>query len=412
MRRLACALVAVAAAAVPAAVARGAGDATAVISPVGMYVAHDPIPVLGGDGRMHLAYEIKVANQTDLEVTLESLQATANGKPIGRLYDPTVLATVMRIDGDGTGTTVGPGQGATVFMDVAYPVKRKTPPKLRHVVNLSFRPEGSTDPPTTQAYTGVKVAVNDSEPLNVEPPLRGERWLIGNGCCDKITAHRGATLAINGTIDAPERFAIDFVQLTAADALVDGPYGNLASWPFFGDKIHAATDGKVVKIQDGLPEQTPGVFPPTRPCRRRAATSWWSASTPVTTPSTPTCSPAACASRSATACAPARCSACSATPATRTGRTCTSTSWTAPRRCSRTGCRSRSPGGVARAWSPTRRRCSRASRPRWTPASSPASAARRCRSTISWSSSAEPDIFGRTPRHGGAKAWGLVNGAP
>jgi Peptidase family M23 len=261
MRRLICALVAVAAAAVPAAVARGAGDATAVISPVGMYVAHDPIPVLGGDGRMHLAYEIKVANQTDLEVTLESLQATANGKPIGRLYAPTVLATVMRIDGDGTGTTVGPGQGATLFMDVAYPVKRKTPPKLRHQVNLSFRPEGSSDPPTTQAYTGVKVAVNDSEPLNVEPPLRGERWLIGNGCCDKITAHRGATLAINGTIDAPERFAIDFVQLTAADALVDGPYGDLASWPFFGDKIRAATDGKVVKIQDGLPEQTPGVFP-------------------------------------------------------------------------------------------------------------------------------------------------------
>ncbi len=261
MRRLACALVAVAAAAAPAAVARGAGDATAVISPVGMYAAHDPIPVLGGDGRMHLAYEIKVANQTDLEVTLESLQATANGKPIGRLYDPTVLATVMRIDGDGTRSTVGPGQGATVFMDVAYPAKRKTPPKLRHQVNLSFRPEGSTDPPTTQAYTGVKVSVNDSEPLNVEPPLRGERWLIGNGCCDKITAHRGATLAINGTIDTPERFAIDFVQLTAANALVDGPYGNLASWPFFGDRIHAATDGKVVKIQDGLPEQTPGVFP-------------------------------------------------------------------------------------------------------------------------------------------------------
>ncbi len=260
VRRLLCAALATGALCAPVA-AQGAGDATAVISPLGMYVAHASIPVLGGDGRMHLAYEIKVANQTDLEVTIDSIQATANGKPIGRFYDQSVLSTVMRIDGDGTKTTLGPGQGATLFMDVAYPAKRKPPPKLRHQVTLSYGPVGDPNPPAVQSYTGVKVEVLDEEPLEVEPPLRGERWLIGNGCCAKITAHRGATLAINGTIDAPERFAIDFVQLTAANALVAGPYGDLASWPFFGDKIYAATDGKVVKIQDGLPEQTPGVFP-------------------------------------------------------------------------------------------------------------------------------------------------------
>jgi hypothetical protein len=248
----------------PAAAARGAGDATAVISPLGFYVAHPPDPVLGGDGRMHLAYEIRIANQTDLEVTLESVQATANGKPIGRLYSSTTLFDALRVDGSdpGTGSTFGPGQGGTLFMDVGYPAKRKQPPKLRHAIALSYRPgPGNSQPPTELSFTGVKTAVGTEPAIEVEPPLRGERWLVANGCCDKVNAHRAATLAINGTIDVPERFAIDFVQLTAANALVDGPYADLASFPFFGDKIHSAAPGKVVRIQDGLPEQVPGALP-------------------------------------------------------------------------------------------------------------------------------------------------------
>ena len=263
MRKLTAALLASLAVIVPATAARGAGDATAVISPLGFYIAHAPNPVLGGDGRMHLAYEIKIANQTSLEVTLESVQATANGKPIGRLYSSTTLLDALRVDGadPGIGSTFGPGQGATLFMDVAYPVRRKQPPKLRHAIALSFQPVGSPDPPTALSFTGVKTAVGTEPAIEVAPPLRGERWLVGNGCCDKVNAHRAATLAINGTIDVPERFAIDFVQLTPANALVDGPYADVNSFPYFGDKIHAAAPGKVVRTRDGLPEQVPGALP-------------------------------------------------------------------------------------------------------------------------------------------------------
>ncbi len=263
MRKLTAALLASVAVVVPATAARGAGDATALISPLGFYVAHAPNPVLGGDGRMHLAYEIKIANQTGLDVTLESVQATANGKPIGQFYDPALLARTLRIDGTdlGTDSTFTPGQGATLFMDVAYPAKRKPPPKLRHAIVLSFHPVGDPGDVTTQAFTGVTTEVGTEPAIEVEPPLRGERWLVGNGCCTPPTVHRTATLAINGTIDTPERFAIDFVQLTEANALVDGPYADVNSFPYFGDKIHAAAPGKVVRIQDGLPEQVPGALP-------------------------------------------------------------------------------------------------------------------------------------------------------
>jgi hypothetical protein len=246
----------------PATVARGAGDDTAVISPLGFAIAHVPNPVLGGDGRMHLAYEIRIANQTDLDVTLDSVQARANGKPIGRLYDAAAFATTLRTDAGPLGNTFGAGEGGTLFMDVSYPAQRKDPRQLRHAISLSFHPAGDPAAVTTQSFTGVRTAVGTEEAVEVEPPLRGDRWLVGNGCCAVPNAHRGATLAINGTIDVPERFAIDFVQLTPANALVEGPYDQLSSWPYFGHRIRAAADGEVVRIQDGLPEQVPGALPP------------------------------------------------------------------------------------------------------------------------------------------------------
>ena len=47
--------------------------------------------------------------------------------------------------------------------------------------------------------------------------------------------------------------------------ILDGPFTELSSYPFFGDPIHSATAGRVVGIQKGLPETQPGVnLPPAR----------------------------------------------------------------------------------------------------------------------------------------------------
>ena len=59
----------------------------------------------------------------------------------------------------------------------------------------------------------------------------------------------------------PERFAIDFVQLDRNGRLFEGPIDSLSSWSYFGARIHAAAAGKVVDVQDGMPEQTPGALP-------------------------------------------------------------------------------------------------------------------------------------------------------
>jgi murein DD-endopeptidase MepM/ murein hydrolase activator NlpD len=69
-----------------------------------------------------------------------------------------------------------------------------------------------------------------------------------------------AVSPLNGELWAPERFAIDYVQLTDGGVLT-GDRTKLDSYPYFGADIHAVADGPVVAVVDGLPEQAPGANP-------------------------------------------------------------------------------------------------------------------------------------------------------
>jgi hypothetical protein len=92
--------------------------------------------------------------------------------------------------------------------------------------------------------------------------LRGSHWVVGNGCCADVTAHRGATLPIDGTIHVPERYAIDFVQLDDKGKLFEGPVDKNKSYAYYDDEIYSVGPGTVVATQDGLPDQTPGALDP------------------------------------------------------------------------------------------------------------------------------------------------------
>ena len=45
----------------------------------------------------------------------------------------------------------------------------------------------------------------------IGPPLRGNNWVVGNGCCD-ASPHRGAMLAFDQRLEAAERYAIDWIR--------------------------------------------------------------------------------------------------------------------------------------------------------------------------------------------------------
>jgi len=234
-------------------------DSKAVLSPVAFDVLYKPTPVRGADDRMHLAYELQVNNLAPFEITITKIGTRAQNNVLGKALTGTALTDRIRLNNGGSSATLGAGAGAMVFMDAAYSVGRRAPRRISHGIALAW-----IDPVTLEAKTmrfaGVSSPVSRRGAIRIESPLRGGKWVAASGCCT-LNPHRGATLAIDGTVRAPERFAIDFVQMNAENRLFNGAISDLASYEYFGTKIHTARAGRVVRVRDGLPEQVPGSSP-------------------------------------------------------------------------------------------------------------------------------------------------------
>lgn len=237
-------------------------DENAVLTALAAQVLAPPSPVLGTDRVNHLAYEIRLVNTAPQDATINEVQPRSNGKPFGPALSGAALASMLKIgDGQGGGTTIPAGGSALLFMDVTYAHGAKAPRRLRHGFSVTLTDPGNPALSQDNSFAGVPTRVLRTPPFVVEPPLRGDGWVVANGCCDPINAHRGAALGINGTTHLAQRYAIDFVQINGAGTLFNGPVNELSSYAYFGAPIRAATGGRVVRVRDGEPEQVPGSLP-------------------------------------------------------------------------------------------------------------------------------------------------------
>jgi hypothetical protein len=237
-----------------------------VFSTIAVQPLAEPNPVLGADGRVHLAYELLVVNPSNLFVTLDRVEAVdGEGRSLAAL-DGDRLAAMTKLYA-GAGRTLPPGGSAIVFMDVS--LGKDAPPPAQVAARITATrqiagPDGKPAPvpadlpfPASFTLTGAPARIG-APAVVISPPLKGRGWIAVNGCCDSITSHRGAVMAVNGRLRVPERFAIDWMQLDASDQVFKGDRSKLASYPFYGDPILAVADGVVVNLYDGAGEQIPG----------------------------------------------------------------------------------------------------------------------------------------------------------
>ncbi len=256
--------------------ALAAGEASAqalrggeVLSSISATALSAPHPVRGSDGRLHLAFEIALVNTSHVFVRLEAVDAVDGaGHDLSHLEGDRLAAMLTRFAG--TGTELAPGGSGTVIMDVALAGDAAVPTRL--AARLTIRrqavgPGGAAAPwaadaplPAQTSFVGAETPVG-APAREISPPLRGPGWVAVNGCCDSVTPHRGALLAVNGVLRAPERFAIDWVQLGADRQAMSGPADQLASYRYYGTPVHAVADGVVANRLDGVEEQAPGAEP-------------------------------------------------------------------------------------------------------------------------------------------------------
>ncbi|MFZ0397977.1 MAG: M23 family metallopeptidase [Methyloceanibacter sp.] len=242
-----------------------------VVSPLVVMPLTSPNPVLGADGKVHLAYEIVLVSMAPADIGLKKVETldAASGAVLGTM-EGDALAQMLKFNGGNKGTTLSGGGSGILFMDVTLAKDATVPKAIKHRFDVDVaktapaQVSGDHDPAPEPAqalvFTSDPLAVGPAA-VAIAPPLKGSNWVAGGGCCAPPSYHRGATLPINGAIHVAERFAIDFVQLNDKNMLIAGPMEKLSSYAYFGDEIYSVADGTVVGTADGLKEQVPGKLP-------------------------------------------------------------------------------------------------------------------------------------------------------
>jgi len=229
------------------------------MTPLLGYVPFAPVPFAGSDGKTHMVYELAVTNFTSARLTVNDvkIEDVKTGKVVGEL-DAGQLRDRLQPAGTRQGADhLEPGQAGTIFIHLVS-ADGVVPQSLTHevAVTSAAMPPGKDRVTERIATTGV----NERVLPTISAPLRGERYIAADGCCDAVR-HTRAVLPVNGNMFLSQRYAIDFEQADAQNRIFTGDPRDPKSYAIFGEEVHAVADGTVVGTRNDLAEQAPGTYP-------------------------------------------------------------------------------------------------------------------------------------------------------
>ncbi|MFH5229663.1 M23 family metallopeptidase [Antrihabitans spumae] len=229
-------------------------------TPIVGAVEFAPVPFEGSDGKVHLVYELSVTNFTSGSTKIEGLKILdeGSGRAVGELTGDALNSRVQPA-GSRDGTDVlDAGQAATIFLHVTLDKDATVPDKLIHEVSVN----AEAAPPGQNRITERlgEVDVDDRTLPVLSAPLRGERYIAADGCCDAVR-HTRAILPVDGQTYVAQRYAIDYEQADEEFKIFTGDPKDPKNYEIFGKEVYAVADGTVVGTKNDLPEQEPGTFP-------------------------------------------------------------------------------------------------------------------------------------------------------
>lgn len=235
------------------------GGEAVQVTPVGLRVDHVPIPMKGADSRYHVVYELALTNFSRDRVTVDHLDVldAHHGGVVASLSAEELAGRLVVPDAAATPGHLGAAHAGLVYLHVSFEAREFVPPTLAHRLSVTV---GSQ--PFTETAGSTKVAPPTD--LRLDPPLRGLRYIAGDGCCDAVR-HIRATLPLNGRQFTAQRFAIDWEQLDDRGRIYVGDPKGPASYVIYGQPVYAVAEASVVTAVDGLPDTPPGALPVNMP---------------------------------------------------------------------------------------------------------------------------------------------------
>jgi hypothetical protein len=238
--------------------ALGRCEATQQMTPLLLAVHDAPVPFRGSDGLIHMVYELWLTNVSSGEARVEEVEVSGEG---GVLQTLDATAVSHRLQPAGLRESSGVlarGAVSELFLNVALPAGSAIPKQLSHKVKAHF----DAAPPGSQELTeSGGVTAPDRQPVaQIGAPLRGDRYVSADSCCD-ATRHTRAALPINGRVYVAQRYAVDWEQMDEKGRIYSGPREKLESYTIFGKPVYSVADGVVAVVVTGQPEQVPGKYP-------------------------------------------------------------------------------------------------------------------------------------------------------
>jgi hypothetical protein len=213
------------------------------------------------DGTFCLNYELIISNAIKTEVNIESIEIvdpTSADLKIGELKKAEIQENISLPAATQPTTTLAPGQAGYLRINLAFSQNKQVPSVLEHVISLAI------DKPyrTLLSHMSERVAraeVCTEQKVVIGPPLKGKDWVAV--AVGKDSYHRKAIMPLNGRWFAPERWAVDWIQLTDENRLVTGDPAKNESYPQYGKEIIAVSDGIIISVRDDLADTPPGKLP-------------------------------------------------------------------------------------------------------------------------------------------------------
>ncbi|MGC1677980.1 MAG: M23 family metallopeptidase [Candidatus Binataceae bacterium] len=229
------------------------------MSPMLLSIRNAPIPFAGSDGHTHLVYELWLNNFSSGNAEVEQVQILGDGHLLATLDKAEVAARLQPAGLRVSSAKMAPSSVSLLFLHVVLPQGAAIPSKLSHQVKAQF----DAAPPGRQELTATLdgTRIDRRRVAVIGPPLKGERYVSADSCCD-ATRHTRAALPIGGAVWVAQRYAVDWEQLNNDDRICSGPTKLVKSYTIYGKQVLAVADGTVVTAINDQPDVTPGSFPP------------------------------------------------------------------------------------------------------------------------------------------------------
>ncbi|WP_234379515.1 M23 family metallopeptidase [Streptomyces caniscabiei] len=250
----------------------------AQFTPLTAEVITKPTPFVATDGKTHISYELlttsSLPTSTPLRLDRVDVRDARTHRVVGSLSGQ-ALADAANPVGDPlpgadgytpappgpTPTVIQGSQQWIIWLDLILDRGQRVPKVLEHHLSGAvLAPSGASAFEETVQAT----RTSGRPPLNLGPPVRPGTWYASESCCGN-THHRRGLAPINGRFYVPQRFAIDWYRVGEEGQTWEGDPALLTSYLSYRQPVVASAGGRVVEVQDGLPDQTPPVTPPVPP---------------------------------------------------------------------------------------------------------------------------------------------------